>query len=116
MGSQEIEILQNVAMVLIRVAVPPLLTWAIVELKRYIEQIKTREGWWMLEEAIATAVAAAEQLGLTGQLSQYGDGKLDAAIQFVEKQLVAYGFPFDLDRYKDVIVAMIEAEVLRQFP
>mgnify|MGYP001060248335 CR=1 FL=1 len=63
-----------------------------------------------------SAVGAAEQLGLTGQLEAYGESKLDVAIKFVEAQLAAAGVPLDVDEYADAIRAMIEAEVHEKFP
>ena len=116
MSEQELAMLQNVIMVLIQVLIPPLLAWGLVELKRYLDLLRQTEQWAFIEQAVKTAVEAAEQLGLTDQLSEYGNEKLDVAIQFVESQLAARGVPLDLDKYADVIRAMIEAEVERQFP
>jgi hypothetical protein len=62
------------------------------------------------------AVTAAEQLGLTDQLKDYADTKMDYAISYVEQALKGYGYDIDLDPIMDMIVGMIEAEVNRQFP
>jgi len=112
---QEVEIVQNVLMVLIQVAIPPLLLWGLAELKRHFESLRQRDEWYQVEMAVSRAVTAAEQLGLTDQLTQYGEQKLDVAIQFVEAQLAAAGVPLDVDVYADAVRAMIEAEVQRQF-
>lgn len=116
MSQEEVAILQNVMMVLVEVAIPPLLIWGISELKRHLEELRQREEWGQVEAAVERAVGAAEQLGLTGQLAEYGEGKFDAAVQFVEAQLAAAGVPLDVDQYADAIRAMIEAEVKKQFP
>jgi len=116
MTGQELEIVQNVLMVLIKVAIPPLLVWGLAELKAHLERLRQKDEWKVLEAAAERAVAAAEQLGLTDQLAEYGEAKLDVAIQFVEAQLAAAGVALDLDRYADVVRAMIEAEVKKQFP
>lgn len=116
MSQEEVAILQNVVMVLIQVAIPPLLVWGISEAKAHLEKLRQRGDWWQVEAAVERAVAAAEQLGLTEQLADYGDAKLDVAIGFVEAQLAAAGVALDIDQYADAIRAMIEAEVKKQFP
>jgi len=98
------------------VCIPPLLAWAITEAKRYIDQLREQEEWKRVFWAVTSAVGAAEQLGLTGQLEKYGESKLNVAIRFVEAQLAAAGVPLDVDEYADAIRAMIEAEVREKFP
>lgn len=116
MSEQEAAILQNVLMVLVKVAIPPLLVWAISEFKAWRKQQADNEAWMRVEWAVQDAVAAAEQLGLTDQLEAYGNDKLKAAFSFVEARLAASGVALNLDVYADAIRAMIEAEVNRQFP
>lgn len=116
MTEQELAILQKIVLVLIQVCIPPLLAWAIAEAKRYIDQLREQEEWKRVFWAVGSAVGAAEQLGLTGQLEAYGETKLDVAISFVEAQLAAAGVPLDVDEYSDAIRAMIEAEVREKFP
>ncbi len=116
MTEQELAILQKVVLVLIQVCIPPLLAWAIVEAKRYIDQLRKQEQWKHVFWAVTSAVGAAEQLGLSDQLEKYGESKLAVAIAFVEAQLAAAGVPLDVDEYADAIRAMIEAEVREKFP
>ena len=71
--SKEFEILQNVIMVVLQVAIPPLLAWGLSELKKYLDQLRQSKNWEHVEWAVQTAVQAAEQLGLTDQLSEYGE-------------------------------------------
>lgn len=115
MSDQEVAIIQTVIMWLIRVSIPPLIAWAITEFKAWREAQADNEAWQKVELAVIDAVAAAEQLGLTGQLTEYGSDKLEVAISLVEAQLAAAGIPLDVDQYADAIRAMIEAEVHRQF-
>lgn len=116
MTEQEFAILQKIVLVLIQVCIPPLIAWAIAEAKRYTDQLRKQEEWKRVFWAVESAVVAAEQLGLTGQLEKYGESKLDVAISFVEAQLAASGVPLDVDEYADAIRAMIEAQVHDQFP
>jgi hypothetical protein len=115
MSEQELAILQNVILVFIEVSIPPLLALALSELKHHLAQLRRREDWSQVEAAVERAVSAAEQLGLTEQLAEYGEGKLDVAIAFVEAQLDAAGVALDIDQYEQAIRAMIEAEVKKQF-
>lgn len=115
MSEAELEILQNLLMVLIKVAIPPVVAWALYELKQLINQLKRNKDWEHVHWAVHAAVKASEQLGLTDQLAEYGESKLDVAIQFVEAQLEAQGIALDLDQYEAAIRAMIEAEVREQF-
>jgi biopolymer transport protein ExbB/TolQ len=113
MGQQELEILQKVILVVLQLAIPPLLAWGIAEARRWIELQRKRDDWWKVEAAVRNAVEAAEQLGLTKQIANYGEAKLETAIEFIEAQLDAAGVPLDIDQYSDAIRAMIEAEVKR---
>ena len=111
----ELGIVENVVMLVIRLAVPALLGLALGEFKRWRDQQAKESAWWELERVVGDAVAAAEQLGLTDQLEAYGGDKLAYATEQVELRLATMGLPLDLDQYGDVIRGMIEAEVKRQF-
>jgi len=111
MTEQEIAIVQGLLMVVIQVAVPILLAWGLAEVRRYLGQLRGNARWRDVEGIVSAAVTAAEQLGLTDQLSEYGEDKLEVAVRFVEAQLAAAGIPLDVDVYADAIRAMIEAEV-----
>jgi hypothetical protein len=120
MDEQVLEIAQKAVMLVIQLAIPPLIAWGIAEFKRWREeQARERddENWFfILESVVRDAVTAAEQLGLTDQLSEFAESKLDYAIAYVEQALTAHGYAIDLDPFLDVIRGMIEAEVRRQFP
>ena len=115
MGEMEVAIVQNLLMVVIQVGVPLLLTWVLAEVKRYLEQLRTNAQWQRIEAIIYQTVAAAEQLGLSEQLDEYGENKLQVAIRLTEARLAAAGIPLDLDEYADVVRALIEAAVLERF-
>lgn len=109
-------ILEKVIMLVVKLAVPPLLVWALSEFKRWREQQLDHDLYWRLDAIVRSAVAAAEQLGLTEQIEDVGEVKLACAIDYVERALEAWGIPIDVDPCVDVILGMIEAEVNRQFP
>jgi len=116
MDEQVLEILQKVVLVILELTVPALAAWIISELKRWREQREDDSWSYALERIVRDAVTAAEQLGLTDQLAEFAESKLDYAIQYVEQALAFHGYAIDLDQYVEVIRAMIEAEVRRQFP
>lgn len=109
------QVVDAVALVFLQVAVPPLLAFGLSQLKRWIDE--RREERWMvtLGGIVRDAVAAAEQLGLSGQLEQFARDKLRYAVEYVQQAAAAHGIPLDVARYMDVIRGMIEAEVRRQF-
>lgn len=111
----ELELIQALLMVVIQVVIPPLLVIALAELRRHLARLQEHDNWYQVEMAVERAVAAAEQLELAGKLGEYGEHKLNVAIDFVEAQLAAAGVPLDVGMYADAIRAMIEAEVKRQF-
>ena len=67
---------------------------------------------WQIEQAADTAVKAAEQQGLTGQLLKFAMSKKEYALKIATEILKANGVKIDLL----LIDAMIEAKVLDNFP
>jgi len=67
---------------------------------------------WQIEEAADTAVKAAEQMGLTGELFKWAANKKDYAIKVGQAILLANGLKVNLA----FLSAMIEAKVLENFP
>lgn len=116
MSEETLEILQNIVLLVLQLAIPPLLALIATAVRRWIETRENERWFQVLRDVVADAVAAAEQLGLSGQLSEFAESKLDYAIAYVEQALAAAGYPVDLDPFIDVIRGMIEAEVRRQFP
>ncbi len=108
----EVELLQSVLEVVIKVAVPPLLLWAVASWERWLARRRQTEEWALVEEVVRRAVQAAEQMGLSDQLSTYAGAKLDYALDVAEAWLHGYGLALDLERLR----ALVEAEVLLQFP
>jgi len=81
---------------------------------RQVNQRAQKEHWYsMALEFASTAVQAAEQLGLSKQLSKKGTYRFDYAIEELEKMLAANGIRIDLDIPKSHLLALIEAEVGR---
>jgi hypothetical protein len=113
---EEVILIQKFGLVVIEVGLPVLLAWGLAMWKQQLQRARQWQDWYKVEQAVHRAVKAAEQLGLTEDLTQYGEGKLDAAIRFVEAQLAAQGVPLDVDEHADAIRSMIEAAVKEQFP
>jgi hypothetical protein len=111
--SPEIAILQNIILVLIQVSVPVLLAFALAEWKRGRAELQKRQDWQQVEAIVSRAVQAAEQLGLSDQLADYAESKLDAAIRLAEAELTARGLPLDVDEFATAIRSLIESEVNR---
>lgn len=65
-----------------------------------------------LEQATAVAVAAAEQMGFTGQLLELGLSKKEYAVDYVQKLLLKQGIKLDLQ----LIDGAVEAAVRELFP
>jgi hypothetical protein len=115
-SAEELEIIQKIILVILQVAIPPLVGYILVQWKKRMEVLQSDETWIKVQEAVADAVRAAEQLGLTDQLKEYGDSKLEFAIAAAEKFLEVQGIRLDLDEPANVLRTLIEAEVNRQFP
>jgi hypothetical protein len=85
-----------------------LLTSAWAEIKQWKPDVADE-----MHYAAKFAVAAAEQVGLSGALKDLANSKLDYAIEMAEKYLAEKGIKYiDLD----LLRAAIEAQVLAQFP
>lgn len=115
-STEELEIIQKVILVILQVAIPPLVAYVLTQWKKRLAVLESDETWIKVQEAVADAVCAAEQLGLTGQLEQYANSKLEFAIAAAEKFLEVQGIRLDLDEPATVLRTLIEAEVNRQFP
>lgn len=84
-------------------------------LRKRVEEIEVGLGerrWWMVKEAVAIAVRAAEQSGLATELINTGAEKKRYAIDFCERYLTEMGLGgLDLD----ILADLIESEVWKQF-
>lgn len=111
---------QKFAQELLLQAIPILIPLAIAWIGKLCvevwEKIKSRkpELALLIEEAARFSVLAAEQVGLSGALSEFANSKLEYAIQVAEKYLATRGIKhIDLD----LLRAAIEAEVKKaDFP
>lgn len=112
----ELVILQKVVLVFIQIAIPPTVAFVLNEWKRQRAELRKHRLWLAVERAAMNAVAAAEQLGLTGDIADYADSKLEYALDAAENFLALQGIRVDVDPWGETLRALIEAEVNRQFP
>jgi len=92
----------------------PAVIMYVANLYRKAHEWAKKEHWYtIVRDFVKTAVAAAEQLGLTGELEKYADTKLEYAIDHVERMLADNGIRVDLDIPLEYIRDLIEAEVNR---
>lgn len=107
------EVLTNIVLVLIS-TFGPVIALYLGNLVRESHMRAKREHWYALVAEFAhTAVAAAEQLGLTDQLEGLASSKFDYALGQVETMLMANGIKLNIDVPLSYIKAIIEAEVNR---
>lgn len=77
---------------------------------KIVNQVKSKlsqEAQWYIEQAVTSAVLAAEQLNLSGKI----EDKKDYALQVAEQWLAEKKIKIDLAKLSD----LIEAEVMSQF-
>lgn len=106
---QQFELVSKVLLVIIQVVLPPLTVYLVTLLKQWLQRLHQQDEWAAIQEAVKTAVYAAEQLGLDQDLQMYGQRKLEYAIQSVERILEARGINADIAGYTQLIQDMIEA-------
>ena len=110
------EYLQQVLLNAIPIVVPLLIAWLVKVCVNIWQMIKSQHPQvaWELEQAAKFAVAAAEQVGLSGALSEFADSKLDYALETAQKYLASRGIKnIDLS----LLRAAIEAAVINaHFP
>jgi len=103
----EAALLTQLLLVVARVALPIILTWALKEFHEWQLAAREDQAWLDFEGFVRRAVLSAEQLGATGELKKYADDKLEYAILTSEAWLEQRGLPIDLR----LIRAEIEAQV-----
>lgn len=77
---------------------------------KIVNQVKSKlsqDAQWYIEQAVTSAVLAAEQLNLAGKI----EDKKDYALQVAEQWLAEKKIKIDLAKLSD----LIEAEVMSQF-
>lgn len=105
------EVIQAMLLILIEAIAPVAVGYALLKLKEAQGRAK-REHWYlMLELFAANAVQAAEQLGLSGELSNYASDKFGYALSQVELMMAQNGIRLDLDVPVKHLKAIIEAKV-----
>lgn len=109
MSDFEWDVISKIVLMLIEVIVPPLLVIAIRQFTRWLNMIQQRDDWEFIQQSVWTAIHAAEQLGLTGDLEQYAAEKLEFATAMVNEMLAQRGIKIDVNEHADLIRGMIEA-------
>lgn len=104
---------------LFKAALAAVLPFAVAALREWLKQQAAElevhfgvERWAAIRAAVSMAVKAAEQSGIRDSLEKAGSQKMKWAIDTAELYLAERGLGgLDLD----VLIAMIEAEVHKQF-
>ncbi len=110
-----VNLLQEVVMGLLVVALPILAGFAIRALKvwgdKVLSDLESNKPnfHWALEEAVRVAVSAAEKMNLSGFVADKKDYAMETVQRFLDK---AGWEEIDLE----LLEAAVEAEVLKQFP
>ena len=109
------ELLSNVLIAMLSVAVPVLTKFAADWMKAKAEEAKAWNPGLIetLEKAAEYGVKVAEQMGYAGILENFYADKRSAAIDMAEKWLLAK----DMEEFDvELLVGMIEKAVLENFP
>lgn len=105
-------LLQQVLEMAIAILLPVILGFAVIWLRGQIEVQKNKlsgEQLAMAEAFVTSFVFAAEQSGLTDQISQVGEAKKAWVLEQVQSALDAKGINIDIE----VISGLIEAAVFK---
>ena len=106
-------LINQVILLVISIGLTLLLRWLFDDvLKALVDQYRVRVNEsvrYEIDELVSTAVHAAEQLGITGELEKMGKDKLDYALDFLAAEFERRGIDLDMT----AIRALVEAEVKR---
>lgn len=116
MSAEEAKIIESFALLVVSILVPVAVSYAAKLWYQYKEQLIKQDWFYFVDDTIKKAVTAAEQLGLTDQLSAYGNSKYNWAVEAITASLEQAGVPVDLRPVGVALKMAIEAEVRRQFP
>jgi len=86
-----------------------LIGWIVYEFRQWRKANQTSQQWLEFEEFVRRTVMAAEQLGLSEELAQFAETKLDYAVAQAEQWLDSRGIALDLEQVR----VMVESEVRR---
>lgn len=103
--------LEQLALAAIPVVVPFVVAWLIAQTRKALSAIKKQNAdvGYVIENAAAMAVAAAEQANVAGMVTDKKLYALDAA----EKMLAAQGIKIDLDLLSAAIESAVYLELNR---
>lgn len=105
-------VIQQILEMAISILLPVILGFVVVWLRGQIQQGKaklTAEQLSMAEAFVSSFVFAAEQSGLTEQISNVGEAKKEWVLQQVQAALTAKGINVDVE----IISGLIEAAVFK---
>lgn len=100
-------LLQSLALATIPVLAGMAAKWMDAKISTERAKLNTEQNY-MIDAFVRTAVFAAEQLNVTGQI----ESKIDYAMNLIDTWLIAHKIELDLDEIR----ARIEAEVKQAFP
>ncbi len=106
------DLMQKLAVILLRAALTAAVPIIAAEIRCYLQQLRADKRYDQLRQVVRDAVAAAEQMGLTEDLYDYAESKLDYAAEAVQAWLDSNGVHLAVDELR----VLIESEVRRQFP
>jgi hypothetical protein len=112
--NEQYDLLTNLVLVLLSTFGPVLAVACIAYLRKAHLRAQKEHWYGLVREFAETAVGAAEQLGLTGQLEQLGKKKYDYAVERLEEMLLANGIKIDLDVPIGYLKDIVSAEMNRQ--
>lgn len=105
------DLIQAILLILIEAVAPIAVGYALLKLRDAQTRAKQEHWYVMLEMVAGNAVKAAEQLGLSGELSNYAKSKFEYALEQVELMMMKNGIRLDLDVPLAHLKAIIEAKV-----
>lgn len=108
-------LINQVILLVISIGLPLLLRWllddVVVAAVAYYKSKVDTNTQAVIEDIVYTAVQAAEQMGMTGELKRMGLEKLQYALDYADAELCRHGIDLDMQ----AIRAMIEAQVKQVF-
>lgn len=118
MTPAEWEIADGLIDVFIMTAVAAFVAYAAGKAYEVYHEVMASEDakWWVIRDAVRTAVMAAEQVGLDEKVLREVGGKFELAKKFLQAQLDARGIKLNIEKYADAIAALIEQAVHDNFP
>jgi hypothetical protein len=107
------DLLTNIVMVLLKTFAPLVVAYTVNLLRQWNARASKEHRYVLISEFAREAVAAAEQLGLSGQIEEIATSKFAYALGKLETMLTVNGIKLDADVPIEYLKTVIEAEVNR---